>query len=478
MFLQPMTARSASSDPPEIRRKLEALKHQHEIIGKLRSRMTAAQLECTRLETEIFHYRASVAPIRKCPQELLLLFFEYYTCENPRLIRRLLLVCKEWYELAISSPRLWNRIPIKFDSSWDIESTCEFIKKRLDKCLELSGILPLELNLEFGELIPAQAQIVSQIRENLLGYTHLEGQDIVNDWIDGLDLDSFIDPEIIGPHQSHHLVDLLGTLIGDYGNKMLCWASLRLELPEDSELAIEILEPFSHLTPNLTRLQITCDGDMHGIFDSLIETVFPDLSALQHLEVPSEEELELFKFNPTLIQSLTFSGMYSCDPSILTPFTRLQQLDVQSVILSSYEQEDSFSAIHLPGLRRLLVRGYIPNFDTLEFRVPVLDKLQLSRGYVHSPLTYPKVQASRIGWEVERKWAPPWKPDRVQLDLRAILFQYRGATELQIPSHFKKVVSTLVRKLKSDSTWQSALRLINLEAEDGTISETMKVQEL
>ncbi|KIM32549.1 hypothetical protein M408DRAFT_183016 [Serendipita vermifera MAFF 305830] len=271
-----MTTRSTPSDPPEIRRKLESLQHQHEIIGNLRSRIKAAQLECARLETEIFEYRASVAPIQKCPQELIIMFFEYYTCENPRLIRHLLPVCKTWYELAISSPRLWNRIPIKFDSDWGIESTCDSIKKRLDKCLELSGTVPLELNLEFGELIPPQARILSQIREDLLSYTHSDGHEILDQWMGDLNSDFFIDPEVMVPHQPYHHFDLLGTLIGSYGDGMLYWASLRLDLPEDSELAIDILELFSHPTPNLTRLHVTCNGDMHEIFNSLIGTVFPD----------------------------------------------------------------------------------------------------------------------------------------------------------------------------------------------------------
>ncbi|KIM32541.1 hypothetical protein M408DRAFT_182939 [Serendipita vermifera MAFF 305830] len=103
-----MATHSTPADPPEICRKLEALQHQYKITEDLCSRIKDAQLECARLETEISEYRASVAPIRRFPQELLLMFFEYYICENPRIIRHLLPVCKQWYELAIPFSRLYG----------------------------------------------------------------------------------------------------------------------------------------------------------------------------------------------------------------------------------------------------------------------------------------------------------------------------------------------------------------------------------
>ncbi|KIM32545.1 hypothetical protein M408DRAFT_182996 [Serendipita vermifera MAFF 305830] len=463
-----MAAHSIPSDPPEICRKLEALQHQYELIEELRSRMSAAQLECARLETEISEYRASVAPIRKCPQEILLMFFEYYVHEDPRLIRRLLLVCKQWYELAISSPRLWNRILIEFDSDWDIESICKSIKKRLKKCLKLSGTVPLELHLDFGGLIPPQDLIRSQIRELLSKYTLFDGLEELKEWASDLNVDLLNDPAVISDCQPHHLSEFLEKLIGDDGYIMLRWDSLYLELPEDTELALGILELFSHPTPNLTRLQISCWSDIREEYGALIGSIFPDLSALEHLEVTNAADLEVFKFEPTLLKSLTFDDVKSCDPSTFTPFIRLQQLDVHCRSVFGLA-EDSHGVVHLPELRRLSVRGPFKDFGTFEFRVPVLDELHLS-----GPFIYPKVQASRIIWRPKRPW-DQWKLDGIKPDLRTILLQYRSATELQIPSRFKEGISAMIRELKSDDTWLSALRFVRLEAEDGTVSERIEV---
>ncbi|KIM20849.1 hypothetical protein M408DRAFT_30048 [Serendipita vermifera MAFF 305830] len=471
-----MATHSTPADPPEICRKLEALQHQYKIIEDLRSRIRNAHLECARLETEISEHRASVAPIRRCPQELLLMFFEYYICENPRLIRHLLPVCKQWYELAISSPRLWNDVPIRLETDWDIESTCESIQKRLDKCIHFSGTASLELNLDFSGLIPPQGLIASQIREDVSKYTHPDGQDTLNEWISGLDVDLLNDPEVISACQPHHLFELLGNLIGDDGDIMPRWASLCLDLPQDPELALGILKLFSHPAPSLTHFQISWFEDMHEAFSSLIGTIFPDLPGLEHLEVPSVADLEFFNFNPTLVQSLTFNRLTSCDPSIFTSFTRLQELVVHSWFTHRPEEGAlSRGVIQLPELRRLVVRGVVPNFDTFEFRVPLLDELYLSRHYMTDPFTYPKVQASKIVWAIEGPWASQWTLDQIEPDIRAIILKYRSVTELQFPSRLKERILSLIRELKSDDTWLSALRLVSLRALDGTTSERIEV---
>ncbi|KIM32546.1 hypothetical protein M408DRAFT_19946 [Serendipita vermifera MAFF 305830] len=475
----PMATHSTSSDPPEIRKKLEVLQLQHELIEKLRSRISTAELECVRLETEILEYRASVAPIRRCPQELLLMFFKYYTYENPRLIRRLLLVCKQWYELAISSPRLWNRIPIEFNPEWDVESACDLIKKRLEKCIDLSGSLPLELSLDFGNFVSPEELIRSKIHGDLLDYIQIDEYDAFDAWADSLNVDLLNDPEVMSACQTHHLYELLRILIGEDGDIMAQWGTLRLDLPTDPELAVGIMELFSHATPSLVRLTINHIRDMRGDFVSLTGIIFPDLSALEHLEVSNGTDLQIFKLNPPSMQNLTFKDMKSCDASIFTPFTRLQQLDVHS--WPDYPSEGyalSRGIVHLPELRRLSIRGPVIDFGTFEFHVPVLDKLHLSRSHVKASCIYPKVQSSRISWGLEDVWASNWTSDKIKLDIRAILLQYRSATELQLPSRLREMVLALLKELKSDDTWLSALRFINLEAEDGTVLETIEVQEI
>lgn len=165
------------------------------------------------------------------------------------------------------------------ETDWDVESTCESIQKRLDKCIHLSGTASLELNLDFSESIPPQDLTASQIRKEVSRYTHSDGQDTLEKWIHGLDVDFLSDSQVMPACQPPHLFELLWNLIGDDGNIMSRWVSLCLDLPQD------------------------------------------------------------------------------------------------------------------PELRRLVVRGVVPNFDTFEFRVPFLDELYLSRDYMTDACIYPKLHA-------------------------------------------------------------------------------------
>ena len=107
-----MPSRSTQADPPEIQQKIQALYAQNSLIKQIQSNLSAAQLERDRLEREIFEYRASVAPIQKCPEEVLLMIFELYSNYNPQLVTHLLPVCRHWYNIAVNAPQLWNHIGI------------------------------------------------------------------------------------------------------------------------------------------------------------------------------------------------------------------------------------------------------------------------------------------------------------------------------------------------------------------------------
>jgi F-box-like len=62
------------------------------------------QEECQRLDA------AFVAPIHKCPHELLVMIFKHYLSNKPFLICRLLLVCKTWHTIAVGTPLFWTKI--------------------------------------------------------------------------------------------------------------------------------------------------------------------------------------------------------------------------------------------------------------------------------------------------------------------------------------------------------------------------------
>jgi hypothetical protein len=85
---------SCETDPPEILRRLESIQCQRALIDDLATRLKAAQLEHDHMERELNEYRASIAPIRKCPEEVLLMIFKSFADAAPELVAGLLQVCK------------------------------------------------------------------------------------------------------------------------------------------------------------------------------------------------------------------------------------------------------------------------------------------------------------------------------------------------------------------------------------------------
>src|SRR5277367_6684257 len=119
--------------PAYIEEKIQQLKVRQETIA-------IEQEECRRLKKELELYHASVAPISNCPTEIISMFFGYYVAENPRLIRRLLLVCRLWHDIAINTPRFWTTIKVETTD----KSNLLFIKA----CLEHSArsLLHVDIN--------------------------------------------------------------------------------------------------------------------------------------------------------------------------------------------------------------------------------------------------------------------------------------------------------------------------------------------
>jgi len=129
--------------PAYIEEKIQQLKARQETIGHLQNQIAIEREECHRLKKELELYHASVAPIRSCPTEIISMFFGYYVAGNPRLIRRLLLVCHLWHDIAINTPRFWTTIKVQTTD----QDNVTFIKA----CLEHSAESLLHVDINFGD---------------------------------------------------------------------------------------------------------------------------------------------------------------------------------------------------------------------------------------------------------------------------------------------------------------------------------------
>src|ERR1700760_3745625 len=110
---------SVQEVPEDVARPLPDLEDINEKILSIKEKIKQLQIELyeavqTRgqLEIEVDKYRAAVAPIRRKPPEILAVFFEYYVELNTIHIRRLILVCKLWHQVGMSTPPLFTYIEL------------------------------------------------------------------------------------------------------------------------------------------------------------------------------------------------------------------------------------------------------------------------------------------------------------------------------------------------------------------------------
>jgi hypothetical protein len=154
------------SDLPDfVLRKVELLRQQEARIFDLEDELLRLRRQRHELQVELSPYRqphtphAAVAPINRCPNEILQLIFEYDVksdfSRHPS-IRRLLLVCRSWLRLIMNSPGLWALIQIQ--DPWYIfeRRTQKSQAAYISACINRSKDAPLKLSLDL-QYLPTEA---------------------------------------------------------------------------------------------------------------------------------------------------------------------------------------------------------------------------------------------------------------------------------------------------------------------------------
>jgi F-box-like len=465
--------------PPKIEELLKSMEKAQIRIENLSQQLNTAKSEYTRLKIEWKAYKASIAPIRTCPPEVLSIIFHLYLRENPRLVRRLLLVCKEWYSLVVNDPRMWNRIPVTIPDEWDVESTAVPIERRIKCCLQRSGTLLLELELNLGSLRSAEDTIIEKIRTFLtddVSAHDLATWDTIYEWSQGLDLDELMtSPLIATTYTPKSIFDIVRQLIGDTGEIMARWGSLKLHLPEpDMQVVMDIWQIFAWPAPNLSRMVIRCSEDM-GDYPDELAVGFPDISSLKHLDIFDTESLEFLKLESSSLESLViYRGVHYWNSIGLARFTQLQRLEVTD-LHGNFEHVERFT-IHLPKLRHLILNGDVKNLDAVNFRVPVLHALDLVRGGHDGFHPLPKLQSLHVRWETVRTRRILWSPTQLLEEMKRILVQFDNAVKFTINEFARSALMETVQSLYANGELPSALETIVVEELDG--EETIPVASL
>ena len=439
-----VTTRSASRPqyPPRILKLLASWDKSQTLVSDLKSKLRLAQQECRRLEKEFDRYQASIpsiAPIRTCPPEILSIIFQFYLLKNPRLIRRLLLVCRKWYKLVVNDPRMWNRIFVTIGDDWDVKCTAKSIKRRINVCLRRSATLLLDLNLDFGGLRSSGDRILERISDCLVEDVENEDWDDFRESLYGLNLDEDKLPPI-SICLAEHALQVARILVGKNNRLMKRWGGLQIILPDDILMIVPVWELLCRgHTPNLTSLSIEF-GEATCV-EKLVDG-FPDLSALKHFAT-NIQDLDFLPLNHSTLESLVIcTGVHGWESLHLSRFTHLQYLEFNWMWNDRHGSVEDFE-VTLPHLQQLSFTGNVHWLDRVKFHVPVLQYLRfIDRTVILRDIhlcVFPNLVALRVHWskkticEVQKDW-----PDAaLESEMRMLLDHFKDAKHFTF-SHFAK----------------------------------------
>ena len=432
---------SCETDPPEIRRRLESIQRQRALIEDLATRLKAAQLEHDRLETELNEYRASIAPIRKCPEEVLLMIFKFFTDGAPELVG-LLQVCKRWRDIAANAPRLWTHIKIKIRPTWDQREAARKNAAMVKSHLKHSASLPLHINLDLKYMLDEKSQTneyadSSGCENELFRYAR-RFLNPTNAYIDHVVNIS----ESYGPEQVWRMVNVL---VGEDGMHMRRWKTLHILQPSNGRDVREIWKLFSGRTPELTELLIPVN--LSQLSRASSKKTFPDLSSLEALTLEGvASDTDFLGLTFPSVKRLDLEMIISCS-SQLSLFTSLEYLDVLFYGVSAV---GAVPAIHLPVLRDLVLHIYGPT--GVEWHVPVLQNLTFIGSLDDESKALPNVQAVTVRWGLWLR--PPDNPTGLEPELhrtlQTILSKYGDMQELSVHIPMKPIWGKYVQNLSEE----------------------------
>lgn len=330
------TGRTSASELSSLRATRDSLSSQ---VSRLEDEIQAKKMEIQKIDLNIRHCDTLLAPIRRLPDELLLLVFSYAVdAFISRFACRIIVgrVCRHWRTLSRSSPSLWSTIDIiatfKFPNDSLGKPSC--MLQLIEQCLVLSYPLPLDIVVNF---------------------------------------DCIIDPD-----EEHKIVDYVDDVLRPLCSHATRWRSFRYSGPSIRESRqthpnIDARLAFLHLE-TLESLDITFRGEFYHEY--MEDPVYvPNLRILQ-----TSITHHLFMFPYGILT--TFTGPFEEDEScyeFLTEATNLTSLYVTHI---GPHIEIKYPPLILSRLRTFKVNAcaIVPLLNTItiplleEFAQPMYDQ--------------------------------------------------------------------------------------------------------
>lgn len=426
--------------PLDIEAKVTSLK-QH------RQSIEAPSQGSERLEQEITQYSVSAAPIRRCPVEILLEIFQLYLAENPRLIRRLMLVSKSWHQNIVNNPGLWTYIPVIVNTFVPTaQAVVDSIIPRIDACFQYSGSSMLRVELVLGSWMDADAFLPH----------HLD-----------LQVPSIHDGPLLmencgdGQWKPVHVKRVLECLVGQHGERMERWASAKLFFPGDWEDDRRRLV-LSHLigaTPHLTALEFAS----RYFKQDPEKPIFPVLSSLKTLTIYATFLLDSLSINAIEIEHLTCPCM-GRSLMLLIPFISLQTLKLLGITYRRDSDIDnpSLETLRLPSLQRISFEGATARIARVRIDAPLLWHVEFIRDGRDDIMQLPDLNPKTVSWFIYQGSRRKWTEQDKRFALQEILVTYRSLKEITVAQSDRATLMALIKEANQLGILPPAFRTVHI----------------
>lgn len=464
----------------ELARKIAQLEDLQQLV--LSTEQEVEQLKGRLIQHELAK-TLSTRTIDRCPPEILSIIFKYFILDQPSHVRRLLLVCRRWYDLVVQDPQMWNIIRVTVpEQEWNIESWKQSIQPFIKTCLERSRSAHLQVDLDFTNLQGPREQIMDKLDQGFWKSSEEaaleDGDALLLEWLGSLDYDDILDQEFVAKCVPDHVFCLIDLIVGQDGRNMERWQSLKIAFPIAPELSLLIWPKLMRPTPSLSDIQFIHSGHLRDLGSN---DPLPFFESTQCARVGDFADWHTFsRMFPTSLRELTVG--ISSELAFfrgLTSFTNLTKLCVKS-IFGTIDGVVGDCAISLPVLREFqLVGKFSSVLEKIEFHFPTLEEFVLEWGaYVHVQTKpwLPAVHASRLRWNVGNT------PIDLITDvskgvLRTILHRYTNTKGLCVPAFVKTVLLGLLKEIFDDGILCNSWEVVSFHDMSG-ILETVRVKDI
>jgi F-box-like len=394
-------------------------------------------------ETELQSYCQSTMSMQKVPVEVLSLIFKHTIRWDPRHIRRLMLVCRRWYQITISDPSLWTDITVKIHQyESDLPTYAEGIVPYLKACLRRSQSMLLHVELDFRSLQSFQSAEHRRLVMMHIKYDYSETDPPSSE----TEATQQAPGKSLEDHS--HIEEILSLLVGEDQKHLIRWGSLDLRLPGKHSVDRQIWASLKGAVPYMKTLSI--EGYFHaeiGEFrmgGSIVNNSLCDFQHLTSLRVRKIEDFRKLQVPVYSLIKLDIESMLDKESiNALERFVNLRTLRLVYPHASQFLRQNtslitptssSPLRFHLPSLEEIYFLGRYEGLSHVSFQFPSLQQL-----YVVSPRealldTLPNIRVPHVHFTV------PYTPDdrkrgeRARISITKVVRHYHGAESLTVHS--------------------------------------------